>query len=203
MSTGFYTYRLLPVVASVTFVIILSGCSRLNVEDTLEDERYELVEQNGDIVTFPEAYRGKILLVGYVYTHCPDICPVITYNMRDVQRELNEEEDVLLVSISFDPERDTPEVLREYAESYKIDQKNWKFLTGNTSEVESALEKLKIQVIKTPTSFTDDNKPIYFMDHTDKVTLVDRRGQVRETYSGSELNPGKVTQDIRLLLDES
>lgn len=190
------------ITAGIVFSTI-SGCDKLSIKKSLDDVKYQLIDQTHTDVSFPDSYSGKVMLVGYVYTHCPDICPMITYNMRDIQRELPEEEDFILVSISFDPDRDSPEILYDYAENYRLDQSNWRLLTGNKSEVESLLEILEISTVKTPTRFTEDNTPVYFIDHTDRVTLIDRKGNIRIHYMGSELNPEEVAADIRILLNEA
>jgi protein SCO1/2 len=182
--------------------LLLSGCDRLSVKKSMADESYELIDQDSSLVQFPDAYKGNVLLVGYVYTHCPDICPMITYNMRDIQQELLDEKEFMLVSISFDPERDTPEILHQYAENYKLDQENWKLLTGNTEEVDEALETLEINTLKSPTSFEDDGTARYFIDHTDRVTLIDRNGDVRNTYVGSKMNQEQIISDIHKVLTE-
>ena len=182
--------------------LLLSGCDRLSVKKSMADESYELIDQDSSLVQFPDAYKGNVLLVGYVYTHCPDICPMITYNMRDIQQELLDEKEFMLVSISFDPERDTPEILHQYAENYKLDQENWKLLTGNTEEVDEALETLEINTLKSPTSFDDDGTARYFIDHTDRVTLIDRSGNVRNTYVGSKMNQKQIISDIHKVLTE-
>jgi len=182
--------------------VAMSGCDRLSVKKSMADESYELIDQDSSLVQFPDAYKGNVLLVGYVYTHCPDICPMITYNMRDIQQELLDEKEFMLVSISFDPERDTPEILHQYAENYKLDQENWKLLTGNTEEVDEALETLEINTLKSPTSFEDDGTARYFIDHTDRVTLIDRNGDVRNTYVGSKMNQEQIISDIHKVLTE-
>lgn len=181
----------------------ISGCDRLSIKDTFDGERFQLVDQFDRDVQFPDEYSGKVMLVGYVYTHCPDICPIITYNMRDVQRELSGNEDFMLVSVSFDPDRDTPEILNQYANNYRLDQDNWRLLTGAKPNVDNLLEKLEIRTVKTPTRFEENNTPIYFIDHTDRVTLIDRDGNIRRHYNGSELNSDEAIEDIRRLLDKS
>lgn len=189
------------IVAALALIFLATGCDRLAVEDTLTED-YTLTNQFGEQVSLPDDYSGKVLIVGYVYTNCPDICPMITYNMRDLQREFPDEEDFHLISISFDPERDSPEVLHSYAESYNIDQGNWSMLTGDSKEVDEVLDKLGIATVKTPTRFTEDNKAVYFIDHTDKVSLIDKKGQVRNHYLGSELDTETVIEDIKTLLTE-
>lgn len=194
-------FSLGSIVAALALLIMAYGCDRLAVEDTLTED-YTLTNQFGEQVSFPDDFSDKVLVVGYVYTNCPDICPMITYNMRDLQREFPEDQDFHLISISFDPERDTPEVLRSYAESYNVDQSNWSMLTGETSVVNEVLDKLSIATVKTPTRFTENNKAVYFIDHTDKVSLIDKKGQVRNHYLGSELDTETVIEDIKTLLTE-
>lgn len=189
----------------VVWVLLLTvpGCDRLSVKDTLEGEEYVLTNQFHDEISFPADVRGKIVLIGYVYTHCPDICPVITYNMKDIQEEFAGSDDFMLISISFDPKRDTPDVLSDYAANYRLDQQNWQLLTGTPQSVESVLKRLNIGTLKSPTRFTESGTPVYFIDHTDRVTLIDEKGQIRRNYSGSELNKEEVVNDIRMLLNES
>jgi protein SCO1 len=198
--TGF---KITLTIMTAGIAVFISGCDRLSVKDTFGETKFTLLNQHDEQISFPETYSGNVMLVGYVYTHCPDICPMITYNMRDVQRALPDEENFLLVSVSFDPDRDTPETLYQYAESYRLNQDNWKLLTGEKKEVEALLEKLQISTVKTPTRFAEDDTPIYFIDHTDRITLIDKKGQIRNLYSGSELNSDDVVKDIRILLNES
>jgi len=188
--------------SALLFTLIFSACDRLSVKDNISDESFELVNQNGENVTFPDDYTGSTLLIGYVYTKCPDICPVITYNMRDVYEKLGEGENIQFVSVSFDPTRDTPQILSQYAESYKIDHSNWHLLTGDRDVVDQLLERLEIAVVKTPTRFTDDGEAVYFLDHTDRVTLIDEKGNLRRNYYGSELNSDEVLSDIKTVMNQ-
>lgn len=188
----------------ITWILFMavSGCDRLSVEDTLEGEEYLLINQFQDEVSFPADVRGKVVLIGYVYTHCPDICPIITFNMREIQQEFADRDDFMLISISFDPQRDTPDVLRDYASNYRLDQQNWHLLTGNPQNVEAILKRLRIGTLKSPTRFTESGTPVYFIDHTDRVTLIDEKGQIRRNYPGSELNKEEVVNDIQKLLNQ-
>jgi len=190
-------------VSICVWIVFTSGCDRLSVKDNISGESFKLVNQNGETVIFPKDYSGSILLVSYIYTKCPDICPVITYNMRDVYYEIEENKKIQFVSISFDPSRDTPGILSEYAKNYKIDHGNWHLLTGDTEVVEQLLERLEIAVVKTPTRFTDEGEPMYFLDHTDRVTLVDEKGNVRNNYYGSELKSTQVISDIKKVLNKN
>jgi protein SCO1 len=193
-------YRSLLVVAGIA-LLVFPACDQLSVKKSLDGHSYQLLDQQSHDITFPASFEGRVMLVGYVYTHCPDICPMITYNMRDIQRAFPDEERFMLVSISFDPDRDTPEMLYDYANNYRLDQNNWRLLTGEKTHVEELLKTLEISTVKTPTRFTEDQKPVYFIDHTDRVTLIDHKGNVRRTYPGSDLREDVVIEDIRKLLD--
>lgn len=89
-----------------------------------------------------------------------------------------------------------------YSSNFNLNQQNWQLLTGDKAVVESVLSKLNIGTVKTPTRFTESGTPIYFIDHTDRVTLIDDQGQIRRHYSGSELDKNEVIKDIEKLLKE-
>lgn len=183
--------------------LILSSCDPLRPKAPVTDTEFSLINQENETVVFPNAYEGKIVLISYVYTYCPDICPMITYNMRDVQRAFPEEDRLMLVSVSFDPERDTPEILKKYAGSYKLDLEHWDLLTGDPRVVNQLLDATEIRTLKTPTTFLEGGEAFYFIDHTDKISLIDADGVLRRNYSGSELDIDQVVQDIRTLLGET
>lgn len=190
-------------IGAVLLAVALMSCTS---GDRLADLQVELVDQTGATVLFPDALEGKVALVGYVYTHCPDICPMVTYNMRDVQRTLAEgaqadaaedAAEVLLVSISFDPRRDTPDVLRGYAESYRLDTSNWMLLTGDPAEVDQVMQTLGIAVQKLPSRFMEDGSELYFMNHSDRVTLIGPDLRIIAEYTGSDLSKDEVVVAIR------
>lgn len=181
-------------------LISVTGCDRLSVKDNLNDAQFELVDHRGDTVTFPDDFSGKAILAGYVYTHCPDICPMITFNMRDVEQALDSE-DLYFLSISFDPDRDTPEILADYVKTYQLDDSRWSMLTGDRKTISILLERLNIVTVKTPSRFTDSGNRVYFIDHTDRVTLIDKDGNIRRNYMGSELSSNEVIEDIRALME--
>ncbi len=85
--------------------------------------------------------------MGFIYTHCPDICPMTTHNMALTEERLNEEgiDDVLFVALSFDPERDSPEVLTKFAEIRDIKFDNWIFLTGDEITTKDALKRFDVK----------------------------------------------------------
>lgn len=185
-------------IASLFVFFGLSGCG-LFAEDHLSDIQVELIDQNGERFLFPDDLKGKVVLVGYVYTHCPDICPMVTYNMRDIQRAVDSDK-FMLLSISFDPKRDTPEILAQYAENYRLDLSHWSLLTGDSDNVDRVMNRLGIAVQKLPSRFMSDGKELYFMNHSDKVTLIDQNLNVVDEFSGSELDQEEALQQIERVL---
>lgn len=137
---------------------------------------FSLDNINGSTYTFSEG-KGKVRLVEFMFTNCPDICPATTYNMSKLQDQLKEKglfgDKVEFVSITFDPDFDTPEVLQKYAEKFKADQNGWKFLRGDAQAVEKVTKDFGIAVMKQPDgSFA----------HTARMFLVDEDGNMRRAY---------------------
>lgn len=95
---------------------------------------FSFVNQHGDTIT-NEDYLGKVYVVEFFFTTCPDICPIMNKNLIEVQEEFKGEEDFGIVSITIDPKHDTPEVLKNYAENYGVTNPNWNFLTGDREEI--------------------------------------------------------------------
>src|ERR687891_1159481 len=142
---------------------------------------FALTSQDGAEVTLA-SLRGKVVAVAFIYTFCPDICPMLTDKMARVQDELGADfgTDVAFVSITVDPERDTPEVLKEYAEVFDADLAGWSFLTGAPAAVREVAQKYGVAVAPGP-----DGQ----VDHTLLTTLVDRHGIMRVQYLGYRFDP--------------
>jgi protein SCO1 len=139
---------------------------------------FQLVNQDGK--PFGSAQlNGKIWIADFIYTTCPGPCPMISSRMSELQKPL-EKTDVRLVSFSVDPEKDTPKVLRGYAERLQADLKRWDFLTGP----KSAIYKLSHDGFKLAVSDGSDEQGIPV--HSTRMVLVDRRGQIRGYYEGTE-----------------
>lgn len=137
---------------------------------------FTLDNSDGTTYNFADS-EGKVRLVEFMFTKCPDICPATTYNMAKLQDQLKEKglfgDKVEFVSISFDPENDTPEVLQEYANKFKADQSGWKFLRGDAQAVEKVTKDFGLMVIKEPDGS---------YGHTARMFLVDGDGNMRRAY---------------------
>src|SRR6266851_6989515 len=92
---------------------------------------------------YDDLIKGKIVVINFMYTSCGDICPGMTQNLVDVQRILGERvgRDIFMYSISLRPVLDTPEILKDYAETFGV-QPGWLFLTGEADDIELLRRKL-------------------------------------------------------------
>jgi protein SCO1/2 len=156
---------------------------------------FQLVNQNGQ--SFGSAQlTGKIWIADFIYTTCPGPCPMISSRMSELQKPL-EKSDVHLVSFSVDPEKDTPQVLRGYAEKLQADPARWDFLTGP----KSAIYKLSHDGFKLAVSDGSDEQGIPV--HSTRIVLVDRHGQIRGYYDATEADAvTKLLADANHLLRE-
>jgi protein SCO1 len=145
---------------------------------------FQLTNQNGQ--PFGSArLAGKIWIADFVYTTCPGPCPMISSRMSELQKPL-EKTDVHLVSFSVDPEKDTPEVLRGYAEKLQAEPERWDFLTGP----KSAIYQLSHDGFKLAVSDGSDAQGVPV--HSTRMVLVDRHGEIRGYYDATE--PEAVTK---------
>jgi protein SCO1 len=156
---------------------------------------FQLVNQNGRAFSSGQL-AGKIWIADFVYTSCPGPCPMISSRMSELQKPL-EQTDVHLVSFSVDPEKDTPEVLRGYAEKLQADPKRWDFLTGS----KSAIYRLSHDGFKLAVSDGGDEAGIPV--HSTRMVLVDRHGEIRGYYDATEADAvTKLLADTSHLLRE-
>src|SRR6266702_1962798 len=157
----------------------------------------EFVLLNQDGKNFGSAQlRGKIWIADFIYTTCPGPCPMISTRMSELQKPL-EKTDVHIVSFSVDPEKDTPEVLRGYAEKLHAEPKRWDFLTGP----KPTIYKLSHDGFKLAISDGSDAEGIPV--HSTRMVLVDRQGQIRGYYEATEADAmTKLLADTNHLLRE-
>lgn len=190
------------ILCSILMSFLFFGCTKKFPEDkNISGVIYTLLNQDSTKVNFPSDFKGHILVITFIYTNCPDICPMTTHNMQEVQKKLADEgiNDVQFAAMSFDPNRDTPKVLKEYAEVRDMKLNNFVFLTGNKKDVDSILHEFDFIAIPGDTTFVDKTHPVYFFTHTDKLFLVDKKGRIRTSYRGSKVNSQKLISDIKSL----
>jgi len=155
---------------------------------------FALTDQFGDRVALADL-RGKVVAVTFIYASCKDTCPLLTAKMVVIQRELGADfgRRVRFVSITVEPELDTPAVLKDYAEAYSADLTGWSFLTGSVPAVDD--------VVKRYGAFAKRLKP-GDVEHLFLTSLIDRRGMLRVQYLGYRFDPAEMLGDLRALLRE-
>ena len=187
----------------ITSLVFISCGEKLPLDKDLTKKSYELINQDSVKVNFPEVIKGHITVMGFIYTHCPDICPLTTNNMYLTEEKLKEQgiDDVKFVELSFDPDRDIPSVLKEFANIRGISFEDWMLLTGEKSIVEDLCKRFDVKAIKTDEEFNENGQPSYSMMHTDRISLIDENGILRKNYKGSTLNFDEIINDIKSLED--
>jgi len=150
--------------------------------------------------------RGRVWVADFVFTSCADACPRLTRQMRSLQDRLDPHGRIGLLSISVDPERDTPDRLRQYGETYGAREDLWRFLTGSPTEVERTVVKgFKIAMAKVPAApaarQSEDELRAEAIDilHGDRLVLVDSAARIRGYYVADDAGTAKVLRDARAL----
>ena len=140
--------------------------------------------------------KGKIWVADFVFTNCPGICPALSAQMGKLQSALARAglNDVQLVSFSVDPARDTPAVLREYAQRYHADPARWRFLTGERDALYTLIGSGFQLAVADRTPAPDGGDAQDLITHSDRFVLVDGNLQVRATYHA--LDDGVIEQVV-------
>jgi protein SCO1 len=152
---------------------------------------FALVDQSGKPFHF-NPVAGKIVLVTFVYTTCPDICPLFTARLASMQRLLEQETrgDYLFLTITTDPERDTPDKMKAYAQAFHADFRRWHFLSGNREALAQVWKDFGVTVKDLSNGQ---------VQHTNLTTLIDRKGIRRVDYYGDKWQEKEILKDIARL----
>ncbi len=155
---------------------------------------FTLTSQDGAPVKLAD-FRGKVVAVTFIFTRCTATCPVLTPMMSFVQDRLGSDfaRKIAFVSITVDPERDTPEVLKDYAQAFGADLAGWAFLTGAPAAIRDVTRRYGVFASK-----NDDGS----VDHTFLTSIVDPRGVLRVQYLGVRFDPEEFRRDLLSLVDE-
>jgi protein SCO1/2 len=139
--------------------------------------------------------RGKVVAVTFIYASCTDTCPLLTAKMAGLQDGLGADfgPKVFFVSITVDPERDTPDVLQRYAQAHGANLAGWAFLTGTPAEIRDVARQYGVYSKKQARGD---------VDHTFLTSLVDQHGTLRVQYMGVRFDPDELLRDLQSLLQE-
>lgn len=198
--------------ALIATLVVLAGAMLLAARDAVNEQPrttadseqalptigaapgFTLTSQDGARVSLRD-FRGKVAAVTFIFASCSSTCPLLTAKMAQVQDELGSDfgTRIAFVSITVDPEHDTPEVLKRYAQTYDVDRAGWSFLTGSPPLVQEVIRRYGVFASKIGGGD---------VDHTNLTSLVDRRGMLRVQYLGVRFDPEEFRHDLLSLLDE-
>lgn len=140
---------------------------------------FSFTERSGKTIT-KETLLGKPWIVGFVFTRCAGPCPKVSGQMALLQKHFKDEE-IRLVTMTVDPDYDTPEVLSRYANAFGADQEKWLFLTGDKEKMHAYIFDEFLQTVEEMKG--DDRKPGFEVLHTTNLLLIDSKGVVRGKYN--------------------
>jgi cytochrome oxidase Cu insertion factor (SCO1/SenC/PrrC family) len=161
---------------------------------------FTLTERSGQPFSLNDLL-GQIWVVDFIFTNCAGTCPIMTTAMTEIQQTALAEklDDVKLVSITVDPERDTPEVLQRFANGYGALKDRWYFLTGDGAAIQQLANKGFL--LSAATSGGSAEEPII---HSNRFVLVDRQGRIRGYYDGTdEEGVAQLLKDLKKLYREA
>lgn len=194
----FFSRRLHVTFIFALLFVLAIGCGNETLDD-FSDSSFELTNQNGETVTFPDDFEGAPLVMGFIYTNCPDICSFITANVRDVYREMENPGDVQFALVTFDPQRDTPDVLKKYAQSFEMDHEPFQFLTADSSTIGSFMDRMGVRTQESYSEEMENGERMYFINHSDKILLINEDSELVFDYGGSMTPVGIIIEDLNKL----
>jgi protein SCO1/2 len=168
--------------------------------------RFNFLNQEGKMIS-NDSYKGKVYVLEFFFTSCPSICPKMNQSMLAIENKFFGNPNFGIVSITIDPDQDTPQVLKEHAKILGVKSANWNFLTGNKEEI-LALANKGFNLFA-----AENNKVKGGFEHSGLFALIDEKGNIRCRkdgfgnpilyYDGLDKKGVKdIQQDINLLLEE-
>ncbi len=166
---------------------------RLPIIRTAPD--FTLTSQDGMRVSLRD-YRGRVVAVTFIFASCTDACPLLTDTMARVQDKLGSTfgSQIAFVSITVDPDRDTPGVLKQYAQNFGANLEGWAFLTGDPGAIREIGRRYGVFAKKTASGD---------VDHTFLTSLIDPKGNLRVQYLGVRFDLEEFRGDLLKLLGEA
>lgn len=142
-------------------------------------ENFEFINQNNDVFKSIE-HHDKIWVVNYFFTSCPSICPKMMKNIQEVHDIVRAEDEVILLSFTVDPKRDTPERFQYYLEDYNINHESWQLLTGSKKDLYRHARKSFL------ISATDGGGDEYDFIHSENIVVIDQNKKIRAIINGTD-----------------
>jgi protein SCO1/2 len=178
--------------------LLALGCSKRSAEDVPvlgQLPEFSLVDQDQQLFS-RESMEGSFWVSAFVFTHCRSTCPRLTAHMKGLQSRVSDVPSVHFVSVSVDPRNDTPEVIKAYMTKNELDERNWRFVTGE----EDAIRHVVVDGFRVGLG-DEDSKAAGADDimHSNSFVLVDDKAQVRGYYRANNDGIGDLERDLRAL----
>jgi protein SCO1/2 len=184
---------------------IIKHCALLRrqaPEPMVDVPAWNLLNQQGEKFG-QQDLLGKIVIADFFFTSCPSICPKLTEAMKELHtRFLANSSDVAFLSISVDPETDTPERLRSFIAQHDLNYPNWHFLTGTKAEVyDVVVEKMRIHMGERAN--LKDSQEIYDIPHLAHIALFDQEGRLRALFKTDSIELSALVRGAKFLLEKA
>jgi protein SCO1 len=166
----------------LTFLVTAPSGSQLPLPHYGLVTDFSLSDQDGRIVSEAD-WRGQIRVVDLIFTRCAGPCPIVSAAMKQLQESLPAHPSVRLVSLTSDPDYDTPAVLKKYGERFGARPGVWTFLTGPKEMMRHlAMDELKLSMVDKPPA--ERETPVDLVIHSTKLVLLDQHGRIRGYFDG-------------------
>jgi len=189
-------YKPLPIYqpAMVNYELVDSTIQHQKKYHKIAD--FKLINQNGKIIT-QNNYKDKIYVADFFFTTCQTICPIMTDHMSQIQKEILDDNDVMLLSHSVTPKIDSVAQLKRYADKKGVNDAKWNLVTGEKKQIYELARKSYLAVKD------DGNGDEFDMIHTENFILIDKKRRIRGFYDGTNLDAiSQLLEDIKTLKEE-
>ncbi len=188
---------LLIAIAGIVMAVRRQGSTNLAggvFSDMPQAPDFALKDQNGQTVSM-SAFKGKVVAITFLYTHCPDVCPLMASQLAAADQRLGADaKNVEIISVSVDPLNDTLPAVLKFDEDHNLaGQPNWHYLIGSPGQLQPVWESYHVG------STASNEGPIQGVDHSAMVYLTDRSGRLRAILS-SNFTVSDFLQDVHVLL---
>ena len=181
--------------------IVFLGCenskmaNKLPILGSIEGTNYAFLSQDSAVIT-PANFEDKIYVTDFFFTTCPTICPTMKAQMLRVYEAFENNDNVMLLSHTIDPQHDTVSVLKNYADGLGISSNTWLMVTGKKKEIFGVAEKYMVSALE------DESQPGGLV-HSGAFELIDKNKKIRGYYDGTkEMDTNELIADMKILLDE-
>ena len=189
-------------------ILCAAACQRKELPVLGQIPDFSLTSQEAKPFTQADM-KGRVWVADFIFTSCGGACPLMTERMKkSIQTALHEmragggEAPAKIVSFSVDPERDSPEVLAQYAKNHGAEPELWVFLTGPLEEItRTVVQGFKISMGKVPSQAPNQDE-IWEVVHGEQFLLIDRKGRIRGYYSSEGNDLRRLLADLRTLVKE-